>query len=105
MPDPSLPRIGIDGFNLALPRGTGIATYARTLSHCLTRMGHEVDVVYGMPMTRRTPPPLREVIFFDSLGAEPAPRRTRLLSRRWAQDRRAEWLGAEAVEVPMTALV
>ena len=105
MPDPSLPRIGIDGFNLALPRGTGIATYARTLSHCLTRMGHKVDVVYGMAMTRRTPPPLREVIFFDSLGTEPAPRRTRPLSRRWVEDRRGEWLGTEAVEVPMTTRV
>ncbi len=105
MPDPSALRIGIDGFNLALSRGTGVATYARTLSHCLTRMGHKVDVVYGMTMTRRTPPPLREVIFFDSLGTDPVPRRTRLLSRRWVDDRRAEWLVTEAVEVPMTTRV
>ena len=96
LPDPSVLRIGIDGFNLALGRGTGVATYARTLSHCLTRMGHKVDVVYGMAITPRTPPPLREVIFFDSLGTEPAPRRTKVLSRRWIDDRQAEWLGTGA---------
>ena len=105
MPDPSVLRIGIDGFNLALGRGTGVATYARTLSHCLTRMGHKVDVVYGMTITSRTPPPLREVIFFDSLGTEPAPRHTKVFSRRWINDRRAEWLGTEAIEVPMTSRV
>ncbi|MBE7210762.1 MAG: glycosyltransferase family 1 protein, partial [Gluconacetobacter diazotrophicus] len=60
MPDTDAPRsphrVGIDGFNLALPRGTGVATYARTLSHCLRQMGHPVDVVYGMNISRRTSP-------------------------------------------------
>lgn len=98
-------RVGVDGFNLALSRGTGVATYARTLSHCLTDMGHKVDVVYGMNISRRTSPALREVIFFDSLDQEHIARRPKFLSTRWIDDRRAEWSGHEAVDVPMSGRV
>lgn len=63
-------RIGIDGFNLAMARGTGVATYARTLSHCLEQMGHPVDVLYGMDITRYMSPTLREIMFFDRLGQD-----------------------------------
>lgn len=98
-------RVGIDGFNLALSRGTGVATYARTLSHCLTDMGHKVDVLYGMNISRRTSLALREVIFFDSLDQEHIARRPKPFSRRWIDDRRAEWSGHAAVDVPMSSRV
>jgi len=98
-------RVGIDGFNLALGRGTGVATYARTLSRCLSRMGHPVDVLYGMNISQRTSTALREVIFFDSLGQEFGARRPKFLSKRWIDERRADLSGHEAVEVPMTGRV
>ena len=37
----------IDGYNLGLEKGTGVATYARNLSYELHAMGHEVSVLYG----------------------------------------------------------
>ncbi|WP_342629173.1 glycosyltransferase family 1 protein [Nguyenibacter vanlangensis] len=98
-------RVGIDGFNLALPRGTGVATYARTLSRCLTGMGHKVDVLYGMNITHRMSTDLREVIFFDSLGQEVPTRRTKLFSSRWWRERRGDLAGYDAVPIPLSGRV
>lgn len=41
-------RIAIDGFNLGLLQGTGLATYARELSHVLAGAGHDVLPIYGL---------------------------------------------------------
>lgn len=41
-------RIAIDGFNLGLIQGTGLATYARELSHVLSKAGHAVLPIYGL---------------------------------------------------------
>ncbi|MBQ1540382.1 MAG: glycosyltransferase family 4 protein [Caulobacteraceae bacterium] len=60
--------VGLDGFNLALPKGTGVATYARTLSHALRGMGRSVDVLYGLNVPKRARPALRETLFFAALG-------------------------------------
>lgn len=98
-------RIGIDGFNLAMARGTGVATYARTLSRCLEQMGHHVDVLYGMDITRHMSPALREVMFFDRFGQDIPQRRTKLFSSRWWQNRRADFLGEEAVTIPISGRV
>jgi glycosyltransferase involved in cell wall biosynthesis len=67
-------RIGVDGYNLALEQGTGIATYSRNLTLALKAAGAQVDVLYG----RNIPPPgllgrarradaelIREIGFFD----------------------------------------
>ena len=61
-------RIAIDGFNLALPFGTGVATYSMSLAHALQTAGHQLDGLYGL----RTPfrKELRNVNFFEALGAE-----------------------------------
>lgn len=48
-------RIAIDGFNLGLKQGTGLATYARELSHVLQGAGHEVFPIYGLGGLRREP--------------------------------------------------
>ncbi len=61
-------RVGLDGFNLAMARGTGVATYARNLSHALAGMSRSVDVIYGLDVPRRAPPDLRETLFFAALG-------------------------------------
>lgn len=60
--------IGIDGFNLALPQGTGVATYARNLADTLVQLGHKISTVYGAPISPKAPPLLQEVQFYDYLG-------------------------------------
>lgn len=40
-------RICIDGFNLAMRKGTGIATYARNLNSCIRELGDETHILYG----------------------------------------------------------
>lgn len=62
--------VGLDGFNLALPRGTGVATYGRVLSQALRGLGRSVDVIYGLDVPRRAPADLRETLFFARLGEQ-----------------------------------
>jgi glycosyltransferase involved in cell wall biosynthesis len=57
----------IDGFNLGLEQGTGIATYARNLSYAVRDLGHRVDVLYASQANRGYNRLLREIAFFDPL--------------------------------------
>lgn len=98
-------RIGIDGYNLAMAQGTGIATYARVLSRCVADLGHPVDVLYGLPMSLNASAMMREVAFFDRLDQEPRRAPRPFTSARWWQERAASRRGIEAIEVPMTGLV
>jgi glycosyltransferase involved in cell wall biosynthesis len=75
-------RITFDGLNLALPRGTGIATYTRALTCAAHELGHEVGVVYSTPFTPAKNPLLREIAFFDE--KRPAMSGTRKLTLRRA---------------------
>lgn len=95
-------RVGIDGFNLALPRGTGVATYARTLSFALRQMHHPVDVLFGMHISRRMAPDLREVVFFNSFGQADTRKKRVPLTLPWWRDQVTYLRGNDAVEVPMT---
>jgi len=65
MPTASPPRVFLDGLNLALPEGTGVATYARNLSLALGRLGYRVGVLYGTRAAPSRDEQLREVAFFD----------------------------------------
>lgn len=67
------PRLFIDGYNLALDQGTGVATYARNLSFALERLGFEVGVLYGTRPTTAADPLIREIAFFDERVGEPKP--------------------------------
>ncbi len=58
-------RVAIDGFNLALEKGTGVATYGRNLSYCLRDLGHEVHVLYGKKGAEGGTELIQEVVFFD----------------------------------------
>jgi glycosyltransferase involved in cell wall biosynthesis len=60
--------VAIDGHNLALPQGTGVATYARNLADNVDEMGWDVWTLYGAPISHRLSPLLREIYFFDFLG-------------------------------------
>jgi glycosyltransferase involved in cell wall biosynthesis len=81
------PRLGMpqsiifDGLNLSLRRGTGIATYTRTLTRAAHDLGHEVGVVYSTPFTPAKNPLLREIAFFDEKRAAMSGKR-RLTLRR-----------------------
>ncbi|MEM7011698.1 MAG: glycosyltransferase family 1 protein, partial [Verrucomicrobiota bacterium] len=57
-------RIMIDGMNLALEQGTGVATYSKNLSYCIRKNGHELSALYGKPMRGYRDPLLREALFF-----------------------------------------
>ncbi len=98
-------RIGVDGYNLAMPRGTGVATYARVLTQALAGMGHPVDVLYGQPISRRAGGLMREVAFFDSLDQERPRPRPRLLSRQWAREAVGDLQPSHALPVPITGQV
>lgn len=60
-------RLMIDGFNLALPRGTGVSTYAYSLALAAANTGYEVGGLYGLraPFNRK----LRDIMFYESMGA------------------------------------
>lgn len=63
-------KIAVDGFNLALEKGTGVATYGRNLTYCLHEMGHEVHVLYGKEAAPGKARLMQEIAFFDdSAGA------------------------------------
>lgn len=59
-------RICIDGFNLALARGTGIATYGRNLLANLKAVGFETEVLYGPEGARSRTNLLNEAALVDA---------------------------------------
>ena len=69
----------IDGYNLSLEKGTGVATYARNLSYELRDLGHQVSVLYGNRASHSHDDLLREIAFFDD-GVE-QPRIMELIAR------------------------
>ena len=92
----------IDGYNLGLEKGTGVATYARNLSYEVKALGHSVSVLYGNRAAPSRDPLMREIAFFDSNASE----RNRLLEIA-EQAHRALLgpLGHVAAEVPITGNV
>jgi glycosyltransferase involved in cell wall biosynthesis len=77
-------RIGIDGYNLALPFGTGVATYSMALADAIQSSGYQLDGLYGL----RTPfkKALRDIKFFEALGAEFQTRAPRPLTLSWLRE-------------------
>jgi glycosyltransferase involved in cell wall biosynthesis len=100
-------RIGIDGYNLAMPAGTGVATYGAALARTLATGGHRVEGVFGLAVGDA--PDMREVNFFDLLGRDDSKQKTQRQQRR---ERRGQLYRAldprlrlAGVEVPLTELV
>lgn len=58
--------IGIDGFNLALPQGTGVATYGMALAQAVRSLGMPLHGLFGVPIGRD--PRLREILFYEAMG-------------------------------------
>lgn len=100
-------RVGVDGFNLALAQGTGVATYARTLAAALHGMGRRIDLVYGLNVGPKTSPDLRETLFFAALAEGRSGEEPPLKVTPWGRVRRlAMGPGArDLVEVPVSGRV
>ena len=95
-------RVGVDGHNLALPQGTGVATYARNLVEGLGRIGLSAEGLYGLGAPDRADPLLREIALHDP----PAPRRVRFNYARTAVRVVASAVvGVRAREVELTGRV
>lgn len=58
--------VGIDGFNLALAQGTGVATYGFALAEAVRSLGLPVEGLFGVPVGRD--PRLREILFYEAVG-------------------------------------
>jgi glycosyltransferase involved in cell wall biosynthesis len=58
-------RICIDGFNLALPTGSGIATYARNLNAIIASLDHETQILFNAPRNLDRSNLLNQVNLFD----------------------------------------
>lgn len=95
--------IGIDGFNLALPHGTGVATYGFGLTETVRSLGHSTLGVFGIDVGRAAE--TREMFFFDRIGkgrpGESRKQQKSRLRREWIQ----MYLAAQAMDVPMTSAV
>lgn len=91
------PRIMIDGFNLALEKGTGVATYARNLAQEVKDMGHPIDLLYGV-RTGGKSKLLSEVGFFDPSGFKMTP--TSVIRQLMTSP-----LGTRAQEIELTGKV
>ncbi|TCU51471.1 glycosyltransferase involved in cell wall biosynthesis [Novosphingobium sp. PhB57] len=92
-------RIGLDGYNLAMPYGTGVATYGRNLASAISEIGYPIDLVYGVNIPRKTEVNLRESMFFGQLGTDGVDRLTfRKRIRRW----RVHPLVHDLIEIPVT---
>lgn len=99
-------RIAIDGYNLAMPNGTGVATYGFTLAQVLRQAGHRVDGVYGLDAG--SDPQMREILFFEALGRrnEPVAEKRRKRDKQrvfWASVRPS--LSLKATDVPQSGRV
>lgn len=96
-------RIGVDGFNLAMTHGTGVATYGFALTGTLREMGHHVDGVFGIPVGLRRS--LREILFYEALGRGISEHSSLPKYVQKAVNWFATFRALRAYEVPNTGLV
>ena len=95
-------RVMIDGRNLSLERGTGVATYGRNLSYCLRDLGYHVDVLYGNRAAPGHSELMHEIAFFDVNAGDIPLWLQRLRTLREAS---VAPFGYEARRVPVTGTV
>ncbi|WP_299309958.1 glycosyltransferase family 1 protein [uncultured Croceicoccus sp.] len=88
----------IDGYNLSLEKGTGVATYARNLCREAGQLGHRVSVLYGNGAAPSRDPLLQEIAFFDEQSRA---RRSALRDRAAILSPRA----TRATRIPMSGQV
>ena len=92
----------IDGYNLALEAGTGVATYARNLSFACGELGYRTEILYGTRASPSTDPLLREISFFDPNAGTPS---FWLDAARRIAQLTTSPMGIKASQVPITGKV
>ncbi|WP_342237085.1 glycosyltransferase family 4 protein [Inquilinus sp. OTU3971] len=95
--------IMIDGYNLGLETGTGVATYARNLSYELHNLGYRTEVLYGGKAAPSTQQLLREIAFFDPTNVGEPSRWLEFL--RYVNELIHSPAGVRAKPVPITGKV
>lgn len=95
--------IGIDGFNLAMPRGTGVATYGMGLTEAVAALGHETLGVFGIDVGDKAAS--RELLFYDRIGKERPSETRKQHRRRLRHETFRSFLPAHGYEVPVTRAV
>ncbi len=58
----------IDGLNLALSKGTGIATYARNLGDFLHKADCEISILFDKSINQKVSPMLYESLFYETIN-------------------------------------
>ena len=91
-------RIGIDGYNLAMHRGTGVATYGYSLATTLAEAGHSVEGLFGLEVGRN--PATREARFVEALRRHQLKARNRRDAARLVLKAAPPSLKARAHDVP-----
>ncbi len=96
----SRPSVCIDGFNMALPKGSGIATYGRNLVHALNTTGRLTSILYG-PAADQT----SNIAANTAALADGPPPRSRVNKRsRWRRTLTSRF-GRTAEFIPLSDLV
>lgn len=96
-------RIGIDGYNLAMHRGTGVATYGRALADTLLEAGHSIEGVFGLNVGLRLA--MREARFVEALHRHHPKPINRRDAARLMLKAAPPTLKARAFEVPLGDLI
>jgi glycosyltransferase involved in cell wall biosynthesis len=99
---PEAMNILIDGYNLGLERGTGIATYCRNLCRMIKSLGGEAGVLYGLNSTRARTQLLSEIAFTDS---QKKPRRRLFTWAKVLRDSMTARFGCEVDRIPISGSV
>ncbi len=96
-------RIFLDGMNLSLKQGTGIATYTRVLAGRLRELGFETGLLYSRRSTLPRQALAREVMFFDEEEPLEMPRAVALAAK--AVDHVIGFAGAPTRRVTLQSAV
>ena len=90
----------IDAYNIALPQGTGVATYGRNLARAAMGLGHRVGLLFGNRAGSSRRALLNEVALAE--GDEAAPRAARFAPARLAETVRGLIATRPAREIPLS---
>lgn len=97
--------VGIDGHNLALQRGTGVATYAKNLADNIGELGWNTYTLYGAPVSSGLSPSLREISFFDYLGGA-SPKKSKMgAAFSYVRESVVAPFGYSAIDIPVSGHV
>lgn len=97
------PAIGIDGFNLSLPEGTGVATYGFGLAKTVASMGHSVTGLFGLAAGAKEE--TRELLFFEHFGRGNGKWNRKALRSSVVRWFGAPWRWPRCYEIPQSGLV